>query len=209
MKYPPSPMPRQSPMLRFVGVLTPGLRHDDRLLEREHIISISHLRNKGGYKMLEIYSNMFSISIKCWNAINWKLPDRRGLTFESNDNFMLICCTLPAGGGVSVSVRAGCNALWPLMMELPGAMMYSCTQVSTLPRVISALSSLTPARCVTVTGSSNCTLHSCTQASADWLQSRQLSVRRRPGKISQSGQKWQLAWCRCNGITAVTSWYQQ
>ena len=150
---------------------------------------------------------MFSISIKCWNAINWKLPDRRGLTFESNDNFMLICCTLPAGGGVSVSVRAGCNALWPLMMELPGAMMYSCTQVSTLPRVISA-PSLTPDRCVTVTGSLTvrCTAVHRPVQTGYRAGSYQLDVA--PVR-SHSGQKWQLAWCRCNGITAVTSWYQQ
>ena len=63
---------------------------------------------KQGRSIKDFYinSNGFSITIECWNAINRKLPDGRGLTFESNDNFMLICCTLPAGGrGVSVSVR--------------------------------------------------------------------------------------------------------
>ena len=130
-------------VIRFVGVLTLGFNPSFIFYWPPLFCNTKQGRS---IKDFYINSNGFSISIECRNAINRKLPDGRGLTFESNDNFMLICCTLPAGGrGVSVSVRGlqcivttdDAGAAW--------AMMYSCTQVSTHPSCV-----ISSARCVTV-----------------------------------------------------------
>lgn len=164
-------------------------------------------KQRRSLKLLYIYSNMFSIPIECWNAINWKLPDGMGLTFENNDNFMLICCTLPAGGwGLSVSVR-GCNALWPLtMVELPGwcydVLLYSG------PHTPLCHLTLTPV-CHSRTGSLtvHCTaVHRPVQTGCR-AGSYQLDVA--PVRSHTVDKVTVIAWCRCNGITAVTSWYQQ